>query len=102
MHFVLERDRKEWNYSYQAGNTHWVMHANTHIKLSHVTAVEKTEFFFGGGAVFKYPSFYYIHFKHSGGFICPLSVILVRNYSAPPNSFQFIGDTSVRTAALED
>lgn len=53
LHFLLERDRKEWNYSYQAGNTHWVMHANTNIKLSHVTEVEKTEvFFWGGGLLF--------------------------------------------------
>lgn len=54
LHFLLERDRKEWNYSYQAGNTHWVMHANTNIKLSHVTEVEKTEVFFlgGGGLLF--------------------------------------------------
>lgn len=76
-------------------------------KLPYVTAMKKMEIFFfsGGGAIFKYPSFYHIYFKNYGVFICPtfgdFSEKLPHPFQLVP-THQFIGAPPLRTAALED
>ena len=106
LYFLLEGDKKEWNDSYQAGNTHWVRCApkiKKINKLSYVTAMKKMEIFFslGGGAIFKYPSFYHIYFKNYGSFICPtfgdFSEKLPHPFQLVP-THQFTGDISIENS----